>query len=306
MRSYLVTMMVIAAIQASAGGRFDSSALAEKLHEASGAAGEQLKQLQPQLDAQGEQLSGIVTAYRDQGLAKLPQVKEEFDAARVHLERATATILDPENLDQLKALHAKLGDAARDDILEKIGDRMLQGLNVSADQLKALGPLMSSHLRDVSRLLDTAWEAGGLEALPDLHAQLKGLWGGLDKSLSEILSPEQMKILQNLHAEALRKFESELGGREASDILKQLGDVGQNRDEITGILQDGFREKAEHLKGAQADLAARGKQTLEVLAEVDAGTRERLGSVLDGDTAQSIESIQDEKLSGLRSRLSSR
>jgi hypothetical protein len=84
------------------------------------------------------------------------------------------------------------------------------------------------------------------------------------------------------------------------EIIQQLGNLGRNKDQVADILEDGFQAKAYELKKTGSDLAT---QALDDLAEVDAGTRERLQSVLGDEATAKVEQIQGEALRGLRSRL---
>lgn len=282
---------------------FEPGALGRRFREAASLSDTQMHQAAPALEEQATRLQGIAEQYRDETLAQLPQAEQELKAAQEHLDKALSGVLDPANRDKLQALHDQMGEELRSQLLGGMAGDMMETLKATGEQAKELQPLVSSQTEELGKLFSSAWETGGLEALPDLQKELEAHQKTFDKGLAGILTPDQMSAFQKKRGELLQQFEGELGEHDVSQILEQLGDLGQNRDQVAAILEGGFKDKADQLNAAHADFKKQAELLGSDFADVDEEVRGQIQGVLGDEAAQKVGQIQAEGRRALRSRL---
>lgn len=300
MKWLLWISLVLTAAHASAGESFE---LGRRFREAAGVSDAQMQQVQPALQEHAAQLQGIAAKFQGQGLAQLPQVEDDLKVAQTNLQSAVSGILDPANLDKLEELHGQMGEELQAQLLEGTAGDVMKSLQASADQAKALKPLVSGQLEELGELFSSAWKTGGLEALPELQKSIEAHRKQFDEGLAKILSADQMATFQQQRDDILQKFEGELGNQDVATIVAQLGNLGQHKDEVNAILQDGFKAKADTLRATGGDIQKQLQATGEEFAGVDEEIRNQIQGVLGDKAADQVDQIQQKGRQALRSRL---
>lgn len=300
-KSLTTVLLMVAASSTLGGGRFNADALRQRLQDAAAPPADAAGQTQSALDEHARQLQGI--ADKAQGIDQLPQATEDLAAVQADLEKSLSGVLDPANLDKLEGLHEQLGNELRTQIMDGVAGDVLKDLKPTADQVKALKPMITEQLTDLGQLFDSAWKTGGLEAMPDLQKAWTEQQGRFDQKLSAVLKPEQLQSLQTKRKEILDRFEGQLGEKDVSEILGQLGELGQHGDEVASILQEGFAAKADRLKAIQPDLKKEVQGAFGGFEDIDAQVQEQVTGLLGEQAGDVLGQLQEHERATLGIRL---
>ncbi len=303
MKIQLVLVSLLISGSLFAKDRFSTDHFFKKLQDSANVPADASPEVKSSIDTHAQTLTSITQKAQQGGLAALPQANAQMESAQKQLNQTLGDTLGSLDQKELEDIHSQISDELREEILNSSTGQMIKDLNVQGDQLKKVTPLVKSQMEKISDMFSTAWASGGIAGLQDIQSNLEGLQTDFDKQISSVLTKDQFQKMQSERNKLISQFQTLLEDNDVARIVSQLGDLGEHKDEIEGILKDGFSQKADILKNSKDQLKNQARGTLDQIADVDGQVQGKVKGILGDKAGDTVGEYQKKGLASLRDRL---
>ena len=197
-KSMLVAFLLIS--PASAGSNaFDTEKMLSDLEQQLQLSREKYNKMKPQLEQTIEQksreLKETVDKQVKEGFVELESMSKKLDAASDEAKRNLEKALNSDEIMQLKNFLASIDEEAIRDARERLLDELTRQLELTADQLDKLKPILRDYMTQASELLEQ-FTKGGKRAFEEYREKYDVLANDAKESTKDILNSDQMEKLE--------------------------------------------------------------------------------------------------------------
>jgi hypothetical protein len=197
-KSMLVAFLLISPASA-ASNAFDTEKMLSDLEQQLQLSREKYNKMKPQLEQTIEQksreLKETVDKQVKEGFVELESMSKKLDAASDEAKRNLEKALNSDEIMQLKNFLASIDEEAIRDARERLLDELTRQLELTADQLDKLKPILRDYMTQASELLEQ-FTKGGKRAFEEYREKYDVLANDAKESTKDILNSDQMKKLE--------------------------------------------------------------------------------------------------------------
>ena len=197
-KSMLVAFLLISPASA-ASNAFDTEKMLSDLEQQLQLSREKYNKMKPQLEQTIEQksreLKETVDKQVKEGFVELESMSKKLDAASDEAKRNLEKALNSDEIMQLKNFLASIDEEAIRDARERLLDEQTRHLELTADQLDKLKPILRDYMTQASELLEQ-FTKGGKRAFEEYREKYDVLANDAKESTKDILNSDQMKKLE--------------------------------------------------------------------------------------------------------------
>jgi hypothetical protein len=211
-KSMLVAFLLIS--PASAGSNaFDTEKMLSDLEQQLQLSREKYNKMKPQLEQTLEQksreLKETVDKQVKEGFVELESMSKKLYAASDEAKRNLEKALNSDEIMQLKNFLASIDEEAIRDAREKLLDELTRQLELTADQLDKLKPILRDYMIQATELLEQ-FTKGGKRAFEEYREKYDVLANDAKESTKDILNSDQMKKLEEQLIETRDRIEEKV------------------------------------------------------------------------------------------------
>lgn len=197
-KSMLVAFLLISPASA-ASNAFDTEKMLSDLEQQLQLSREKYNKMKPQLEQTIEQksreLKETVDKQVKEGFVELESMSKKLDAASDEAKRNLEKALNSDEIMQLKNFLASIDEEAIRDARERLLDELTRQLELTADQLDKLKPILRDYMTQASELLEQ-FTKGGKRTFEEYREKYDVLANDAKESTKDILNSDQMKKLE--------------------------------------------------------------------------------------------------------------
>ena len=197
-KSMLVAFLLISPASA-ASNAFDTEKMLSDLEQQLQLSRDKYNKMKPQLEQTIEQksreLKETVDKQVKEGFVELESMSKKLDAASDEAKRNLEKALNSDEIMQLKNFLASIDEEAIRDARERLLDELTRQLELTADQLDKLKPILRDYMTQASELLEQ-FTKGGKRAFEEYREKYDVLANDAKESTKDILNSDQMKKLE--------------------------------------------------------------------------------------------------------------
>ncbi len=196
--SMLLAFLLISPASA-ASNAFDTEKMLSDLEQQLQLSREKYNEMKPQLEQtlekKSRELKETVDKQVKEGFVELESMTKKLDAASVEAKRSLEKALNSDEITQLKKFLASIDEEAIKDAREKLLDELTRQLELTADQLEQLKPILRDYMTQASALLEQ-FTQGSKRAFEEYSEKYDVLVSDAKENTKDVLNSDQMKKLE--------------------------------------------------------------------------------------------------------------
>lgn len=198
---FLLLLSLILIPSASASNKdFDTEKMLSDLQQQLRLSKEKYEQMKPELEQALEQksreLKSTINEQVEEGFVELESMSKKLDAASAEARSNLEKALNSEQVQELKAFLASVDEKAIREAREKLLTELTKQLELTAEQLEKLKPILRDYMVQASELLKQVSKDSS-DAFKEYSNKYELLAKDAESHMKDILDSEQMAKLKN-------------------------------------------------------------------------------------------------------------
>ena len=178
---------------------FDSEKMLSDLEQQLQLSREKYEQMKPEfekaLEQKSRELKSTINETVEEGFVELESMSKKLDAASVEAKSNLEKALNSEQVQELKAFLASIDEEAIREAREKLLNELTKQLELTAEQLEKLKPILRDYMVQASELLKQV-SKNSTDAFNEYSEKYELLAKDAEARMKDILDSEQMNKLK--------------------------------------------------------------------------------------------------------------
>lgn len=208
----LVSFFLFSSASASSTD-FDAEKMLSDLEKQLRLSSEKFEKMKPDLEKaleeKSKELKSSINKQVEEGYVELESMSKKLDATSAEAKRNLEEALNSDQVKELKAYLASIDEEAIKEAREKLLNELTKQLELTADQLEKLKPILRDYMVQASELLKQ-FSKEGSRAFDEYHEKSELLAKDMKGRLQEALDSKQMKELEKQLKEVSEKIKEKV------------------------------------------------------------------------------------------------